>query len=158
MTLAHALAVVSSVLGQRLQIGMATFASGVVHVVLAFALGWKLGILGIILAGVVSHGLVFPAMAWRPFGVATRMPETALVGEVIVPWLRRMVPLALLSLGVQMLLGTPPLPVSIALGAFVGLFAVWYMRPLYLSFGPVRALYDRLFKWLPRAAPGAGAA
>jgi hypothetical protein len=38
----------------------------------------------------------------------------------------------------------------------VGMVAVWHMRPLYLSFGPVRALYDRVFRWLPiRAASGA---
>jgi hypothetical protein len=70
-----------------------------------------------------------------------------------------MVPLGLLALGVQKLAGTPPLPLTIALGAVVGLVAVWYMRPLYLSFGPVRALYDRVFKWLPPRAPrGADAA
>jgi hypothetical protein len=41
----------------------------------------------------------------------------------------------------------------------MGLFGMWYMRSLYLEFGPVRNLYDRLFKWLPfRAAPGTGAA
>jgi len=32
------------------------------------------------------------------------------------------------------------------------------MRPLYLSFGPVRVLYDRVFRWLPLAARGADAA
>ena len=35
--------------------------SGVVHVLVAFALGWWLGIPGVILAGLVSHGVVFPA-------------------------------------------------------------------------------------------------
>jgi O-antigen/teichoic acid export membrane protein len=159
ITFSHALAVVSSALGERMSIGMATFGSGVVHVAVAYALGAWLGILGVLLAGVVSHGIVFPALAWRPFARAARMPESALAGDVIVPWLRRMVPLVLLALGVQKLAGTPPLPLTIALGAAVGLLAVWYMRPLYLSFGPVRALYDRVFKWLPpRAARGADAA
>jgi O-antigen/teichoic acid export membrane protein len=93
MTFAHALAVVPSVLGQRMQIGMATFGSGVAHVAIAFALGWWLGIVGVILAGVVSHGIVFPALAWRPFAVAARMSETALVRDVVRPWAIRFVPL-----------------------------------------------------------------
>ena len=145
MTFAHALAVVSSVLGQRLQIGMATFASGVLHVAVAFALGWKLGILGVILAGVVSHGVVFPAMAWRSFAVAARMPETALVGEVLRPWALRFVPLVVLSIAIEQVIGVPPLPLTVAIGGLVGLAAMWHMRPLYLQFGPVRALYDRVF-------------
>jgi O-antigen/teichoic acid export membrane protein len=155
----HAISVVASVLGQRVQIGAATFAAGVIHVALAFAIGMRLGIVGVLIAGVLSHGLVFAALAWRPFARATGMPETALFDEVVRPWLFRMAPLAVLSLVVQKAIGTPPLPVTIALGGVVGLLAVWYMRPLYLSFGPVRTLYDRVFRWLtPGAARGADAA
>ena len=70
-----------------------------------------------------------------------------------------MAPLAVVSLVIQKAIGTPPLAVTIAIGGVVGLAAVWYMRPLYLSFGPVRALYDRVFRWLPPgAARGADAA
>jgi len=95
-------------------------------------------------------------MSWRPFARATGMPETALFDDVVRPWLFRMAPLAVLSLVIQKLIGTPPLAVTIALGGVVGMVAVWHMRPLYLSFGPVRALYDRVFRWLPiRAASGA---
>ena len=156
MSFGHAISVVSSVLGQRVQIGVATFAAGVIHVALAFGLGLRLGIVGILIAGVLSHGLVFTAMSWRPFARATGMPETALFDDVVRPWLLRMAPLAVLSLLIQKLIGTPPLAVTIALGGVVGMVAVWHMRPLYLSFGPVRALYDRVFRWLPiRAASGA---
>jgi O-antigen/teichoic acid export membrane protein len=159
MSFGHAISVVSSVLGQRVQIGTATFAAGVIHVALAFGLGMRLGIAGVLLAGVLSHGLIFASLAWRPFARATGMPETALFDDVVRPWLLRMAPLALLSFGLQKVLGTPPLAVTIALGAAVALVAVWHMRPLYLSFGPVRVLYDRVFKWLPlRAARGADAA
>lgn len=155
MTFGHALSVVSSVMGQRVQIGVATFAAGLVHVALAFGLGMPLGIVGILMAGVLSHGVIFSAMAWRPFARATGMPETALLGDVLRPWLLRFVPLGLLSLAIQRVVGTPPLSVTIAIGGAIGLFAVWYMRSLYLEFGPVRSLYDRVFKWLPlRAAHG----
>jgi O-antigen/teichoic acid export membrane protein len=145
MTFAHALAVVPSVLGHRLQIGMATFASGIVHVLVAVALGWWLGITGVILAGVVSHGLVFPALAWRPFAAATRMPETALVGDVIRPWAIRFVPLVVVSIAIEQVIGVPTMPVTVAIGGLVALAAMWHMRSLYLQFGPVRAMYDRVF-------------
>ncbi len=158
MTFGHAISVVSSVLGQRVQIGSATFAAGLIHVALAFAIGMRLGIVGVLIAGVISHGVIFSSLAWRPFARATGMPETALFDDVIRPWLFRMSPLVVLSLILQKLIGTPPLPVTMGLGGIVGLAAVWHMRPLYLSFGPVRALYDRAFKWLPLRPRGAGAA
>jgi O-antigen/teichoic acid export membrane protein len=159
MTFGHALAVVSSVLGQRIQLGVATLLSGIVHVALAFGLGLRFGIVGILMAGLVSHGIVFAALAWRPFAKATGMPETAVLSEILRPWLLRLVPLVVIALVIQKFVGTPPLPVTIAIGALMGMFGVWYMRPLYLEFGPVRSLYDRFFKWLPfRAAPGVDAA
>ncbi|HEY2433869.1 MAG TPA: hypothetical protein VGI12_14435 [Vicinamibacterales bacterium] len=144
MTFAHALAVVPAALGQRIQIGMATFGSGLVHIALAFGLGRWLGIEGVLLAGVISHGIVFPALAWKPFAVSTRMPETALLAEVIRPWLRRFLPLVICAVALEQLLGVPRVPVVMAIGALVAAISVWYMRPLYLAFGPVRALYDRV--------------
>ena len=151
MTFAHALAVVPSALGQRMQIGMATFRSGLVHVAVAVGLGWWLGITGVLLAGVVSHGIVFPALAWRPFAVAARMPGTAIIGDVIRPWALRFLPLVAASIAIQQVIGVPRVPVTIALGGAVALGAMWYMRPLYLQFGPVRRMYDRLFARLGMA-------
>ena len=159
MTFGHALAVVSSVLGQRIQLGVATLLSGIIHVALAFGLGLRFGIVGVLFAGLLSHGLVFALLAWRPFAKATGMPETAVLSEILRPWLWRLAPLVAMALVIQKLLGTPRLPVTIAVGALMGLFGVWHMRPLYLEFGPVRTLYDRFFKWLPfRDAPGEKAA
>jgi O-antigen/teichoic acid export membrane protein len=146
MTFGHALAVVPSVLGQRLQIGFATLACGVMHVGLAFGLGLRFGVVGIVLAGVISHGIVFSALAWRPFTRATGMPETALFTSVIWPWARRMAPLAILAFAVEQVMGVPPLLVTVAAGGAMAAAGMWYMRPLYLTFGPVRALYDRFFQ------------
>jgi len=152
MTFSHALAVVPSALGQRLQIGVATFASGVVHIVLALGLGWWLGIPGLLLAGVVTHGAVFPLLAWKPFAAAARMPETALLADVLRPWLVRFVPLVAAAVAIEQLLGVPRMVVIVAMGGLVGVAAMWYMRPLYMNFGPVRALYDRVLgAWLAPA-------
>lgn len=155
MTFSHALAVVPAALGQRVQIGLATFGSGVVHVALAFALGWWFGIVGVLLAGVISHGLVFPGLAWKPFAVATRMSETALLVDVVWPWIRRFGPLVAVAVAIEQLVGVPDLAVTIGLGGLVGLASMWYMRPLYMHFGPVRAMYDRLLGAWPARASGA---
>jgi hypothetical protein len=144
MTFSHALAVVPSALGKRMEIGVATFGSGVVHIGLAFGLGAWLGIPGVLLAGVVSHGLVFPAMAWKPFAVAAGMPETALIADVIRPWAIRFLPLVALAVTIEQLVGVPRVPGIVAVGAAMGLGSMWYMRPLYMNFGPVRAMYDRV--------------
>jgi len=153
MTFAHALAVVSSVLGHRLQIGMATLFAGVVHVVVAFALGRWLGILGVLLASVVSHGIVFPVLLWRPFSNATRMRETTLLREVLQPWAIRFLPLVVIAIAIEQVVGVPTVPVTVALGGLVAVASMWYMGPLYLQFGPVRAMYDRLFaRWVRTGA------
>jgi O-antigen/teichoic acid export membrane protein len=143
MTFSHALAVVPGALGQRLQIGMAAFGSGVAHVVFAAGLGWWLGIEGVLIAGVISHGIVFPLLAYKPFVAATRMSEAALLREVVRPWAIRFAPLPPLAVAIEQIVGVPPALVTVALGGLVGLAAMWYMRPLYMNFGPVRALYDR---------------
>jgi hypothetical protein len=151
MTFSHALAVVSGALGQRLQIGVATLCSGVAHVVFAVGLGWWLGIEGVLLAGIISHGLVFPALAYKPFVVATRMSETELLTDVVRPWALRFAPLVVVAVAIQQIIGVPSLPVTMAIGGLIGLASMWFMRPLFMNFGPVRALYDRLVgNWLTR--------
>jgi O-antigen/teichoic acid export membrane protein len=151
MTFSHALAVVSGALGQRLQIGVATLYSGVAHVVFAVALGWWLGIEGVLLAGIISHGLVFPALAYKPFVVATRMSEAELLTDVVRPWALRFAPLVVVAVAIQQIIGVPSLPVTMAIGGLIGLASMWFMRPLFMNFGPVRALYDRLVgNWLTR--------
>jgi len=152
-TFGHAVAVVPSVLGRRLAIGVATMICGVLHLGLAWVLGSRFGITGVVAAGVVSHGVVFSALAWKPFAEATGTTEISLLSDVLVPWGGRMLPMLLLAFAVQRLVGTPPLPVTIATGGLVAATVLLYMRPLYIEFGPVRALYDRLTRsW--RAAPG----
>jgi O-antigen/teichoic acid export membrane protein len=150
MTLAHAIAVVPSVLGQRLQIGVATLAAGVLHVAIAVALGTYYGIAGVLLAGIVSHGFVFCALAWKAFAHATGTTEIALLGDVVWPWARRVVPMLALAALIQRVAGMPPLYLTILGGAAVAGVVMLVMRPLYIEFGPVRFLYDRVMRWSPR--------
>jgi O-antigen/teichoic acid export membrane protein len=153
MSFGHAVAVIPSVLGRRLAIGIATMVCGVLHVGLAWFLGSRFGVAGVVAAGVVSHGLVFSALAWKPFAQATGTTEISLLSDVLAPWAARMAPMLVLALAVQRLAGTPPLPVTIAIGACVAATVLFYMRPLYIEFGPVRTLYEQVIRsW--RAAEG----
>lgn len=153
MSFGHAVAVIPSVLGRRLAIGLATMVCGVLHVGLAWFLGSHFGVTGIVAAGVASHGLVFSALAWKPFAQATGTTEISLLSDVLAPWATRMAPMLIVALLVQRLAGTPPLPVTIATGALVAATVLFYMRPLYIEFGPVRTLYERVLRsW--RAALG----
>lgn len=144
MSFGHAVAVIPSVLGRRLAIGVATMICGVLHLGLAWVLGSRFGVSGVVAAGVISHGIVFSALAWKPFAQATGTTEFSLLADVLSPWALRMAPMVLLAFAVQRFVGTPPLPVTIAIGAAVGATVLFYMRPLYIEFGPVRALYDRV--------------
>lgn len=144
MSFGHAVAVIPSVLGRRLAIGVATMICGVLHLGLAWFLGSRFGVAGVVAAGVVSHGAVFSALAWRPFAQATGTTEISLLSDVLVPWATRMAPMLILALAIQRLAGTPPLPVTILTGALLAATVLVYMRPLYIEFGPVRTLYERL--------------
>jgi O-antigen/teichoic acid export membrane protein len=150
MTFGHAVAVIPSVLGQRLQIGMASLGCGLLHVGLAVTLGFRFGVTGVLAAGVVSHGIVFGLLAWRPFTRATRMSEAALLGDVVRPWLVRAAPMIALAVLIDWFVATPPLLVTVAAGGSLAALVMWHMRPLYLEFGPVRTMYDRVMRWPPR--------
>jgi hypothetical protein len=136
--------VIPSVLGRRLAIGVATMICGVLHLGLAWVLGGRFGVAGVVAAGVISHGVVFSALAWKPFAEATGTTEFSLLSDVLAPWAVRLAPMLILSFAVQRFVGTPSLPVTIAAGGVVGAAVLFYMRPLYIEFGPVRTLYDRV--------------
>lgn len=150
-TFGHAIAVVPSVLGERMRIGVATLVSGLIHLALAFVLGMRFGIAGIVLAGIISHGVVFCALAWRSFARATGTTELALAVDVVRPWIWRLAPLLLLAFLAGRLIATPPLVVTVAAGGAIAAFVMLVMRPLYFEFGPVRHLYDRVVRWPRRA-------
>ena len=154
MSFGHAVAVIPSVLGRRLAIGVATMVCGVLHLGLAWILGSHFGVAGVVGAGVVSHGLVFSALAWKPFAQATGTTEISLLSDVLRPWAARMAPMLVLAFAVQRIVGTPPLALTIATGGLVAAAVLLYMRPLYIEFGPVRALYERVTRSWRTSAGG----
>ena len=60
-----------------------------------------------------------------------------------------------LAVALDWFVATPPLLVTVAAGAALAALVIWHMRPLYLEFGPVRTLYDRVVRWPLRASRGA---
>lgn len=153
MTFGHAVAVVPGVLGERLRVGGAGVVSGILHLGIAFALGMQFGIAGVVMAGIISHGIVFCALAWKAFARATGTTEFGLTADVLLPWARRAVPLLIIAFVVERLVGTPPLQLTIPAGAVIGAGVMLLMKPLYIEFGPIRHLYDRFNPWPRRSAP-----
>lgn len=150
-TFGHAIAVVPAVLGERMRIGAATLSSGVIHLGLAFALGMRFGIAGVVLAGIISHGVIFCGLAWKAFERATGTTELALAADVLRPWAWRIAPMLLLAFLAGRLIATPPLMITIPAGATIAGLVMLVMRPLYFEFGPIRHLYDRFVRWPWRA-------
>jgi hypothetical protein len=61
----------------------------------------------------------------------------------------------LLAFALQQVAGSWSLPVTIATGAAVAAAVLLYMRPLYIEFGPVRSLCERLTRSWRAAMRGA---
>ena len=155
MTFGHAVAVVPAVLGERLRVGAAAIASGILHLGIALTLGMRFGIAGVVAAGIISHGIVFCALAWKAFARATGTTEFGLAADVVSPWARRVVPLLLAAVVIERFVGTPPLQLTIPIGGVIAAVVMVLMKPLYIEFGPIRHLYDRFNPWPRRAAADA---
>ena len=155
MSFAHAVAVIPSVLGQAPRRSASPpWSCGVLHSSSRGRSGSRLRRPGSCSPGSSATAFVFCALAWRPFAAATGTTELALVADVLKPWALRIVPMIDRSRSsVQRVIGLPSLPVAIAVGGAMGLLVVLFMRPLYIEFGPVRALYDRVMRWATGARP-----
>lgn len=140
VTMVHGLAVVGSVLGHRVQVGVATLGAALVHVPLALLFAKAFGLIGVPLAAILTQTLVLlPALVWvLPERAGVRLGEVA--REVWAPWARRSLPL-LVTCGIAgpFLLGLPWLA-AIALGAGLGAVSLRAGLPLLLDYPPVAAL------------------
>ena len=83
-SIGHALSVVTSVLGRRIHVGAATFVSGAVQVALAFALGSRIGVLGVVLASLGLVTLPVHLATYRELGVMRRFRSSGLSAGAIV--------------------------------------------------------------------------
>lgn len=148
-SIGHALSVVTSVLGRRIHVGAATLASGAIQVALAFALGSRIGVLGVVLASVAAQALVLIPLIARPFALKTGVTLSDAVREVAAPLLIRSGPLSVLALAAGLWMPAPPLWGVVVLGAATAAACLWITRSVYLDYAPVQALLDRLRSKLP---------
>jgi O-antigen/teichoic acid export membrane protein len=151
-SLVHGLATISSVLGRRLHVGLATLAAGVVQLALALVLGRQFGLAGVPLAALCAQGLVLiplllPSLMDRA-GVGARR----LLTDVVQPWAARSLPVIAVCAVAGPALNALPIWVVIPLGIATGLSYVWVARRLILDYAPVADLLRKRLARFPAAA------
>lgn len=138
-TITHGLGTITSVLGHRMHVGIATLVSGGVQVALAVFLGRRLGIIGVPLAALTAHLVLLAPMLLPSLKDRTGVGIAALRRGVIVPWAIRAVPAmaACALLGEVVWRWPVPLWVAAMIGGAIGLASLWLMRRLILDYEPV---------------------
>ncbi len=128
--LAHGLSVVVSVVGDRLRIGLAGLAQGVLQVAIAVPLGQMLGLNGVAIAGVVAAALtVIPAGLWL-LHRSTGVRAAWLVRELVPALAGRSWPLVAAGAVVGILAIRHVWFAGAATAAIVAI-NLWALRPVY---------------------------
>jgi hypothetical protein len=129
-SLAHGLITTASVLGNRLQVGAATLAHGIVQIALAFILGtwWALG-------GIAAAALVAALSTSAPAGLALLNVSTGLsfgsfLRDLLWPALQRIGPPLLVSAAAGVLVGDAGMAVAAGATAACVCGYFWAARPL----------------------------
>jgi hypothetical protein len=129
-SLVHALVSTASVLGDRLKVGIATLANGVVQTAFAVGFGalWALG-------GIAAAAVVAALATSTPTGIALLRTSTGLSlrmiwQELLAPWLQRMAPAALVCAGAGILMRDAGLPAAMLVTAICLGGCFWAVRPL----------------------------
>ena len=86
---------------------------------------------------------------YGPRQFAGRRNSTQDCGETLVKTTfgRLIAALGILALATGIAAAQGKQKVTIAVGGAMGLLVVLFMRPLYIEFGPVRTLYERVTRW-----------
>lgn len=142
VTLTHGLAAVGSVLGNRVPVGIVTFAAALVQVPLAYALARTIGLPGVPLASVLVNGFVLTPLLIRVQPERAGLDRATLVRDVGIPWALRAAPVLVLAAIASYLLDGLPLVAAIGAGGVVGVSSVWIVRRLLLDYPPVTALVE----------------
>lgn len=139
-TLVHAAAAMSSVLGRRMQVGMATLVAGVLQVALAFVLGRRLGLLGVPLAALCVQGAVLLPVLFTTLALQTGFGLQALTRDLVWPWAVRSVPMLVACAVAGHVFRDVPLVAAVAMGGVAAMISLWLVRSLVLGYPPVAAL------------------
>jgi O-antigen/teichoic acid export membrane protein len=131
LSLVHGLFATASVIGKRLQIGVATLLQGALNITFAVVLGKAWGLPGVAAASLLSAVLLAAPLGVRYLCQVSGLTAAELWRRVFASWgLRGLVMLILGALVGHWL--TPRAPWLLALCApLMGLLYLWHMRPLY---------------------------
>lgn len=144
-SLVHALTNAASVLGNRVQVGVATLVNGAVQIPAAILLGRVLGLEGVALGGLIAACLTTIPAGLVLLNRTIGLSEWRLISDHALPWLLRLLPIA----AAATLVGAFHLWLGFwATGVATGvvlLAYVWHMRPFY---GAVLALDPSWTRWL----------
>lgn len=144
-TAGHALSATVSVLGKRLYVGGATLVAGAAHVVLAYVLGRRFGLIGIPLAALLVQSFILVPALLPALQTVSGMTLSSVMRTVVVPWALRAVPLLAIAAAIGVAGASVPIWTAIPLGAVAGIAALFVSRHLILDYPPVaRVIRARL--------------
>ena len=139
-TVTHGIATMTSVLGKRLHVGVATLVAGVAQVGLAVVLGRRFGVIGVPIAALLAHVCVLIPSLIPAFSDRTGLTPVRFARDVMRPWAVRSLPLMAICAFAGLVLYPVPMWVSIPLGGLTALLYLWVVRDLVLGYPPVAAM------------------
>ena len=130
-SLVHGLMTSAAVIGNRLRVGTATLANGVLQIGFAIVFGARWGLLG-----VAAAGLLAAAISTVPAGlVLLRSVEAIaiddLVRDFLSPWARRAAATVAIAAGVSIVSQWMGVWIAATAAVLLGCAYLWHMRPLY---------------------------
>lgn len=156
LSLGHSLFSTAATLGARVQIGFATIAQGIVHLVSALVLGRMFGLAGVAAAGVIGTVVVaYPAGVYYLCRVSG-LTQGDLWRRALGPWSARAALLLLAGTGIGIMGWRASVWPPLAAAPVLALAYVWLLRPLYADL-PLPARLRPVLAWL-RLVPEHGGA
>lgn len=148
----HGLATISSVLGNRMQVGIAVIVAGGVQLALALALGRQFGLIGVPIASLCAQMLVLAPLLLPSLTRRTGVGARAFAVDILRPWAIRSVPALLLCAAAGPWMQTLPLWFAVPLGGLVGAAYLFIARRLILDYAPVASMVRKRLERFPAAA------
>jgi hypothetical protein len=144
LTIGHVFAVVASVLGARMRAGVASIGAGLAQVALAFVLGRRYGLTGVVLASAIAQlGVLVPAVA-PAFLRFTTVSVHDLIRRVALPLTLRTLPIAVIAALTGLSMPVAPLWNTIVVAGLIGCLYLLATRRVYLDYPPILHLLDSL--------------
>jgi hypothetical protein len=144
LTIGHIFSVVTSVLGARMRAGLGTIAAGIAQVILAFVLGSRLGLTGVVLASVAAQLLVLVPFVARAFVRSTTVTARDMLRDVALPLIARTAPIALIAALTGLGMPIAPLWDTVTAAGCIGALYLLATRRIYLDYPPIVDLLDSL--------------